>query len=242
MVLGLQSVFQWWWHYHFVVAKVCVHSHPHLPTWLTQCSRWGSSNNISAAEMTDRTHVRMLLLLQNLQDWNNKCFLLWFAKCLHGLWRHTVQKGTQWKQSTAFVMANHILLELTFISTNELQWNLISLQAKWNMSSLASEIVTNIYDTSPRSSGAAASTWLPSYLQAFVSASFLVSNNGLNSKHLTYINVVSNTKNNIFFLQSTFFNLDYYNIQPPGGAQILLAPLRSALLFRFLYTTFTWDF
>lgn len=77
-------------------------------------------------------------------------------------------------------------------------------------------------DTSPHSSGAAVSTWLPIYSQAFFfSASFLVSNNGLNSKHLTYINVVRNTKKNIF-LQSTFFySLDYYNSQPLGGAQML---------------------
>lgn len=49
--------------------------------------------------------------------------------------------------------------------------------------------------------------WLPSYLQAFVSASFLVLNNGLNSKPLAYINVVRITLNNIF-LQSTFFQVE----------------------------------
>lgn len=109
------------------------------------------------------------------------------------------------------------------------------------MSSLADqlfEIVTNMDDATPPSGGAAVSTWLQSYLQAFLSASFQVSSTGLKSKHLTYINVVRNTKKNFFFFfcRAPFFPvLDYYNSRPPGGAQALPAPLRSALLFHLLH-------
>lgn len=100
----------------------------------------------------------------------------------------------------------------------ELEWHLILLQAKWNTGSLAFEISTNMDDTSPRSSRAAVSTWLPSYLQAFVSASFVVLIIMV-LKASAYIYVVGNTQKNLFMFAEHVFSLDYYNSEPPGGAQ-----------------------